>query len=114
VGKLSNLAISESFFDKFALRRLDIYSLLFQTGYLTIKRINWEADCYYLSYPNEEVRVSFLNNLLEAYSYQVQGETGSLIFQLEDSLSEGNVELFIDGLRSLHASIPCQIFAADP
>ncbi len=110
VEKLSRLAVSQAFFDKFELRRLDIYSLLFQTGYLTIKEYDAESGRYYLSYPNEEVRVSLLSNLLEAYSHRVQSETGSLIFGMEDSLKSGDMESFIQALRSLFASIPYQIF----
>ncbi len=108
VAKLSNLAVSQSFFDKFELRRLDIYSLLFQTGYLTIKKV--EDDIYYLSYPNEEVRVSFLNNLLEAFAWQPSGLVNSWMVDIHLALNAGDVESFITHLRSLFASIPYQIF----
>ncbi len=110
VNMLSRLIVNQSFFDKFELRRLDIYSLLFQTGYLTIKKIDWEADRYYLSYPNEEVRVSLLRNLLEVFSHRVQSETGAMIFRMEDALESGDMELFISALQALFASIPYQIF----
>ncbi len=110
VEKLSRLAVSQAFFDKFELRRLDIYSLLYQTGYLTIKEHDAAAGRYYLSYPNEEVRISLLNNLLEVFSHRVQSETGAMVFSMEDALEGGAVEGFITQLRSLFASIPYQIF----
>lgn len=38
--------------------------LLFQTGYLAIKNYNTDSQLYALDYPNREVRVSLLDNLL--------------------------------------------------
>jgi hypothetical protein len=40
--------------------------LLFQTGYLTIKSYNPDTQLYTLDYPNREVKVSLLDNLLSA------------------------------------------------
>ncbi|MCX6578623.1 MAG: hypothetical protein NT166_00390 [Candidatus Aminicenantes bacterium] len=40
--------------------------LLFQTGYLTIKK--HEGETYVLSYPNREVENAFLYNLVEEFS----------------------------------------------
>jgi hypothetical protein len=62
---ISPLETGEAFFDNFELRSLDALSLLFQTGYLTIKQYDPQRGCYTLAYPNEEVAESFLNNLLE-------------------------------------------------
>ena len=59
--------VSEHFFNKFDIQKIDIYSLMFQTGYLTIKKRN-EDDEYTLAFPNEEVRCAFESNLLEEYS----------------------------------------------
>ena len=42
-------------------------SLLFQTGYLTIKSISSDGDVYELGFPNREVKASLLDGLLSSY-----------------------------------------------
>ncbi|MGE5344137.1 MAG: AAA family ATPase [Candidatus Omnitrophota bacterium] len=59
-------------FEKFDISSLDISVLLFQTGYLTIKALKDKK--YVLSYPNLEVRESFLQYLLEGYSGKSEDE----------------------------------------
>ncbi|MCP4219169.1 MAG: AAA family ATPase [bacterium] len=67
VEKLENYRAGEAVFSSFEIDRLHVVSLLFQTGYLTIKQVE-EAEkgkrIYTLSYPNIEVRESFLEYLL--------------------------------------------------
>jgi hypothetical protein len=62
-GKLpqdvSPIEVNESFFDTFELRSMDLASLLFQTGYLTIKRVDSDVGTYTLGYPNGEVEAEF-------------------------------------------------------
>ncbi|OQY26877.1 MAG: hypothetical protein B6244_12235 [Candidatus Cloacimonetes bacterium 4572_55] len=58
INMLEGLKVQYSFFDKFTLHNFDIFSLLFQTGYLTIKAYDRELETYTLSYPNNEVRVA--------------------------------------------------------
>jgi hypothetical protein len=64
--KISNTFVERNFFDSFRLQHLDPYQLLFQTGYLTIKKAtgNFKMQRYLLTYPNFEVEQSFLNHLL--------------------------------------------------
>ena len=60
-----------SIFESFDIENMELVSLLFQTGYLTIKGKKESFDeetLYYLSYPNKEVRESFLKHLLKGYS----------------------------------------------
>lgn len=49
---------------------MNIYALLFQTGYLTVKEILHKKynKKYILSYPNIEVKESFLNLILKRES----------------------------------------------
>ncbi|MEZ4887508.1 MAG: AAA family ATPase [Chitinophagales bacterium] len=68
-SELENKEVPETFFDKFTLENLDIVGLLFQTGYLTIKKTKqkkWEMT-YFLGFPNIEVKKS-LDSLLENLS----------------------------------------------
>ena len=64
--------VSSSFFTAFEISDLDPLVLLFQTGYLTIDRMEQRqipftdqtVAEYYLRFPNQEVEESFSNSLL--------------------------------------------------
>ncbi|MGE5343175.1 MAG: AAA family ATPase [Candidatus Omnitrophota bacterium] len=107
IDKYECLSVSDSFFDKFDVSSLDISVLLFQTGYLTIKEI--KEDEYILSYPNREVRESFLQHLLEAYSHKPQYEISPVTKNIREALNENKIEDFISCLKILLSSIPYNI-----
>ncbi|MGE5343194.1 MAG: AAA family ATPase [Candidatus Omnitrophota bacterium] len=64
--EFENLMADNFILESFDIDNMDISALLFQTGYLTIKSVTIEHDVrtYELSYPNHEVRQSFLTHLL--------------------------------------------------
>lgn len=62
--EISPCKVTLSFFDKFELRNMDLVSLLFRRGYLTIKEADQMRGRYTLAFPNGEVESEFLNNLL--------------------------------------------------
>jgi len=112
IKRLEEQEVGEIFFDKFNIENLDIYSLLFQTGYITIKGIRgkpWKP-IYKLSYPNEEVRQSFVHNLLEAFSRQPSSIVSNVLIKMEAALEEGNVSVFIEQLKILLADISYHLF----
>jgi hypothetical protein len=108
--KLTQIAVSEYVFDKFELRNIDVISLLFQTGYLTIKKIERMRRRFYLSYPNEEVRLSLLHNLFAGFLEKPMSYTDPIIWDLEESINNKDLETFFNTLKSLFASIPYNIF----
>ena len=105
--ELETLEVPTIFFDKFSIDNLDIYNLLFQTGYLTIKstRLRGFQNLYKLDYPNEEVRQSFNHNLLEAFTYKVPSTVSNALVKIELALQTGKVAPFIDQLKILLADI---------
>ncbi|MGA1824075.1 MAG: AAA family ATPase [bacterium] len=114
--KLEEKKVPAVFFDKFDIENLDIISVMFQTGYLTIKEVensNTNRERYILSYPNEEVRISFLHNLLESYAHSYLSATGEALINIEDALINKDIESFIENLRTLFASIPYDLFIAN-
>jgi len=106
---IENRTVDSIFFDKFDIEKIDIISLMFQTGYLTIKSRD-EYGFYTLDYPNEEVRNSFSSHLLESYSGQEQSDIGTTTRTLINAINKADFELFTDSLNALFASIPHQIF----
>ena len=67
--KLNNLNVSSRVFEVSEIEQVSIVSLLYQTGYLTIKGYEDEDSLYNLDFPNYEVRSSFLDSLLPQYTY---------------------------------------------
>ena len=113
--ELEEVEVDDGFFDKFSLEALDIPGLLFQTGYLTIKRIEYEGDQanYFLGYPNMEVYRAFTHNLLEAFTYKVNSIVNGALSKMQRGLKQGNIELFIKQLEILLADISYHLHPKD-
>jgi hypothetical protein len=105
--ELEELVVNEEFFHKFSLKHLDIRGLLFQTGYLTLKRIQRRVygSRYYLDYPNLEVKRALTHNLVEAFTYQKTSVVSVALVKMEQGFEEGNIEKFIDQLKIIIADI---------
>lgn len=106
---IEKTVVDAIFFDKFEIENLDIISLMFQTGYLTIKDKN-EYGEFILGYPNEEVRLSMTRNLLEGYTFEVDSSVKMILNNLRESLKDNDMKTFQININTLFASIPHQIF----
>ncbi len=112
IMQFDNLPVTGYTFDSFDVENLEIPSLLFQTGYLTIKKITVKKleETYHLSYPNKEVRDSFLTHLFGAYVQQKMTFSTRLLERVNDALEADDMDAFVREMRSLFASIPYNIF----
>ena len=82
-------------------------NLLFQTGYLTIKRMirAGNKNIYTLTYPNLEVRMSFNDAFLAYLTYDpVSKDTAET--NIIEALEEDDIEKLKDILHSFFSSIP--------
>ena len=74
-----------------------IVPLLFQSGYLTIKKYLTSANLLRLGYPNEEVRFGFLEELIPHYSSRLtRTNIEPTIWDLYEWLNSGNL---VDTMR---------------
>jgi hypothetical protein len=80
--------------------------LLYQSGYLTIKEYDWEEDLYLLDYPNAEVRVGLLKNLLPLFSCADPDDTVNAASRASAALRKGDIDKAMKNLQSLLKSIP--------
>lgn len=81
-------------------------TMMFQTGFLTIKQYDTENDLYTLVYPNKEVERSVLTHLTAAYSF---GETAFVqpsITGLKTALQKNDIKKVISIVDTLFANIP--------
>ncbi|MBC7474395.1 MAG: ATP-binding protein [Candidatus Sericytochromatia bacterium] len=115
VKNLENIEASKSMLDSFEIEDIDVESLLFQTGYLTIKKIeekNLGYKKYYLNYPNLEVKESFLNSILRSFSNNKK-DSKILIGDLVEYIEQNNLEEFFNILKDVFTHIPSVIFMSD-
>jgi len=89
-------------------RQTPIITLLFQTGYLTITNTQYDTfgRTYTLSYPNNEVRLAFMNKLLKVFSNNQAASMYSAISKLKASLVAEDMPTFINVLKTFYAQIP--------
>ncbi|MDE5791376.1 MAG: ATP-binding protein [Muribaculaceae bacterium] len=79
--------------------------LLFQTGYLTIKRASGER--YELQFPNKEVETGFAQQLLPLYAPQMKDLSGEFsLWEFQDDLTDGRPETFMKRLQTMLKSFP--------
>ncbi len=113
VQRFENYETNILLFDSFDVDRINLFSLLFQTGYLTIKEIRQVSPTravYRLSYPNAEVKESFLEYIAADYTGMFPNEMGSLVYALMEKIERDDIEGFIEVFKSLFASVPYDIF----
>jgi hypothetical protein len=116
VQRIEDYETNELILDAFEIERINVFALLFQTGYLTIKEIkpiSSTQSIYRLSYPNEEVKESFLEYLVADYTGKFADEVGYLVYRLQQSLAQADLDEFIGQLKSIFASVPYDIFIED-
>ena len=79
---------------------------IYQSGYLTIKGYDPEFGLYKLGYPNKEVEEGFLSFLLPYYSAYDNVDSPFELQQFVKDVKSGNVEQFIERLRSFFSATP--------
>ena len=112
---LEEVEVGESIFESYDIDNLEVISMLFQTGYLTIKEMKpvGVQYKYRLSYPNEEVKESFLKHVLASYTAEETGIVGSKILDLVEVINNDNLDNFFTIIKSIFAAIPSHLFVKD-
>ena len=97
----------------FDIGKIPLITLLFQTGYLTIKHYDPVTRRFRIGYPNFEVKESFQKYILAAISDRNVTEIDNIADQLSNALKDNNVPLFCTLLQSLFATIPYQLHISE-
>ncbi|HMQ48721.1 MAG TPA: AAA family ATPase [Saprospiraceae bacterium] len=101
--------VGQAAFDSFDIENIDTHSLLFQTGYLTIKSVE-PFGLYVLDYPNKEVKDSMLQYLVAGFSHGAYSRTTPIVIKLRKAFLDNEMEQVIAIINGLFKSIPSQIF----
>ena len=107
--QLSNIEVDSSAFESYDIDNLDTLPLLWQTGYLTIKRKE-DFGIYLLDYPNKEVKESLLRHLIGAYRHDSAAFTTPIVIKLRKAFLDSDNNRIITIINSLFKSIPSHIF----
>lgn len=102
--------VSQSKLSVFDFTRLDPITVLFQTGYLTIRDYSPEDNLYTLDYPNMEVRHSLEQNLLQDYLDYPVADPLARIVRLRDALRQKAIAETVNILNAVFASIPYDLW----
>ena len=107
VPELEKTIVSSKMLSSFDVDHIPVETLLFQTGYLTIKdtMTMGQQFGYELSYPNLEVKLS-LNEYLAGIGAETPSSTNRHIFQLGQALQSNELHKLETIFKSLFASIP--------
>ncbi len=91
-------------------QQIPLTKLLYETGYLTIKKIEIidDDDLYTMGYPNHEVRKSFNSFILAAFSNSQMNLIQSKGTLMKKALMENDKDAFLNLLRSLFGALPYQ------
>ena len=79
--------------------------MIYQSGYLTIKKYDMEENSFLLDYPNNEVKEGFLSLVAAGY-FNTRESVDSWIRSAVSQLKKAQLDDFRDGLTSFLASIP--------
>lgn len=107
---VDNIEIGESVFESFKIEEdFNPISLLFQTGYLTIKGEDPETGLFTLGYPNKEVKVAFMQHLLGAFSGQYAASSATMVVNIKRAFDKENLSEVIRLINVMLKSIPYHI-----
>ena len=79
--------------------------LLYQSGYLTIKKYNRVTNRFILDYPNREVRLGMLESLAPNYLSPISIDNDSFLGEFIELLYDGDVDGAFERMRAYLAGI---------
>lgn len=109
--KLEKIVKDDMMLNSFDVDYIELETLMWQTGYLTITEQTTNFDdtpLYYLDIPNKEVRISLMSSIADFMSRVQQGTL--IKNDIHKALFEQNLDTLTTQLTALYASIPYHLF----
>jgi hypothetical protein len=106
---LETLEVTDSALESHDVDHMSLVALLYQTGYLTIKKYDPESRLYELTYPNFEVRETFTESLFYHLSKAPEIEQTTLLSQMIITVRNADYAAMFTTLQSFFASIPYEL-----
>jgi hypothetical protein len=110
--RLANVKVGKNLLDSFDIDNIDLEVILYQSGYLTIDKVETTRRGkieYKLKLPNEEVKSSFYDIILDFLTNQ---KSDKLDHQdnIYDAIYDGKIENLEKSLKSMYSGIPYNNF----
>ncbi|OQX79559.1 MAG: hypothetical protein B6D61_03360 [Bacteroidetes bacterium 4484_249] len=105
VFDLTNKTIFRSELNKYEITNISLIPLLFQTGYLTIKKVNQKEKTLLLDYPNSEVEMSFSIHLLSELNGGNKDNTNTVLIEIVKAFNNNSIEKFVELINTLFKGI---------
>ena len=108
---MDEIEVSQTAFSNYEPDRPALISLLYQTGYLTIKSARQDGGIrlYRLAPPNFEVATAFSESLSADFARLDGEEHASLLTQMVEALRADDVDDMLDALSCFFANIPANV-----
>ena len=108
---MDEIEVSQTAFSNYEPDRPALMSLLYQTGYLTIKSARQDGGIrlYRLAPPNFEVATAFSESLSADFARLDGEEHASLLTQMVEALRADDVDDMLDALSCFFANIPANV-----
>jgi hypothetical protein len=103
------IEVDSLFIDQYSLENIEFTSLLFQTGYLTIKSKTEEGN-YILGYPNREVSDSMYRFILTTFKHKRDG--GVTMQHLAKCFRQNDLEKAYYLLQNVFNTLPYDVYKA--
>ena len=117
VPKFETLTTGETLLSSFDVDRIDLTTLLFQTGYLTIEAVSTDPfngmTQFKLNFPNFEVKFGLYNSLLVAFKGDIQAAS-SIKQTVQKALLQSDFEKLRVAIHSLLTGIPHHNYTNNP
>ena len=95
--------------DVFDINNIPLITLLFQTGYLTIKNYNKDTNKYLLNYPNAYIADAFKKNVIEALAHTNAVIIEQSLVSIKKALLDKKLDQLCSTLQIFFAYIPQQL-----
>jgi len=86
--------------------KIDLLTLLYQTGYLTISSFQEESLTYKLKFPNEEVSLSFYDHLLHSFTAMLPTLLNPYLHAMKEAIINRDLDTFFGTINQLLSEIP--------
>ena len=106
---VENIETHINFLNQYSLDNLELTSLLFQTGYLTIKEKSEDGDLV-LSYPNQEVKEAMYTLLMDDMGKTAMGGGGVTVKHLKKAFMTNDLEQAEDILTALFGGLAFDVY----
>jgi hypothetical protein len=109
VFNFNQLKVSSQLIDSYDIENIDVRTLFFQTGYLTIKEVDQEYNLFTLDYPNREVEEAMSTHIIGALKNQSPLDSLPPVLDIKAAFLENDVEKAVRVINAMLKDVPAQL-----